>query len=254
MADCAFTESHYREILESFAAAGYQFTSFAGFDRRTNRQVILRHDVDLSLEDALRIARLEREMGIASVFFILVTAEVYNPMSSSGQSVLSELRQLGHQIGLHVDGTALSTDSDDVNARHERLRSLFQTAQQVLGPLDSYSLHRPATSGNPEEFQPSNLSFAVPAYAYAEEYFKRIEYRSDSRRQWRHGCICGQVRDLAGRSLQLVIHPVWWQPTLSTREEVLQRFKLQQQHRVEAYLGKNLSFYLPCPDGSVPGT
>jgi hypothetical protein len=246
---CAFTENHYREILESFLAAGYRFTSFADFDERADRQVILRHDVDLSLDEALRIARIDKETGVTSVFHILATADVYNPWSASGQAALRELRSLGHRIGLHVDGSVLDVDGVDANSRREGLKLLFQAAQLALGPLDSYSLHRPASCGNLGEFQPQVLPFAVPPYAHA---FGRIEYRSDSRREWRHGCVCGQVRNLAGRSLQLAIHPVWWPAVRCTREELLRRFKSRQQHLLETYLGRNLSFYRPCLDeGSV---
>ena len=58
---CGFHLRHYEELLEAAQAGGYRF---AGFDRDPEPgDLLLRHDVDLSLEAALRMARLEAERG-----------------------------------------------------------------------------------------------------------------------------------------------------------------------------------------------
>ena len=54
---------HYEELLEAAQAGGYRF---AGFDRDPEPgDLLLRHDVDLSLEAALRMARLEADAAHA---------------------------------------------------------------------------------------------------------------------------------------------------------------------------------------------
>ena len=56
---CEFSLEHYRELLEAAQEGGYRF---AGFDRRAAAgDLILRHDVDLSLEAALALAEVEAE-------------------------------------------------------------------------------------------------------------------------------------------------------------------------------------------------
>ncbi len=58
---CAFDLDHYGELLE---AAGYGGYRFASFDREPEPgDLFLRHDVDLSLDAALRLAELEAEAG-----------------------------------------------------------------------------------------------------------------------------------------------------------------------------------------------
>ena len=58
---CAFDLEHYRQLLEAVRAGGYRW---AGFDRAPEPgDVILRHDVDLSLDAALGMAEVEAEAG-----------------------------------------------------------------------------------------------------------------------------------------------------------------------------------------------
>ncbi len=240
--ECAFTEAHYREILARLLAAGYRFCSYAGLVPGGRYQVILRHDVDLSLGEALRIARVDAELGVASTFHLLLTAEVYNLMSAAGQAFLQEVGRLGHRVGLHVDPMAIEQGQAEDASFGVGLARLFQLAGQVLGSADSYSIHRPAASGKTDALRPDRVPFPVPPYAYAAEYCEAIPYRSDSRRQWRHGCLCGWPVE-EGQSLQLALHPIWWPVESCTRDEVLERYRDRQQGLVDDYLEGNLSFY-----------
>ena len=104
---CAFTDDHYCEIMMAFLKEGYRFVGYKDFVLREARQVILRHDVELSLDNAVRIARIESDMGITSEFHFLLTSEIYNMSSPSGRSAITEISSLGHRTGLHVD---FSTD------------------------------------------------------------------------------------------------------------------------------------------------
>jgi len=242
MTNCEFTETHYCEIIRAFMEAGYRFTGFNEFLPESTGQIILRHDVDLALEEALRIARLEAKLGVTSVYQILLTAEIYNPMSAAGQAVIKELRKLGHRIGLHVDPVVYNGGRIDRNF-FTMLEQMFETAHRTLGPLDSYSIHRPAARGKAEDLQPEHLPFRTPPYAYSDKYFKNILYRSDSRREWRQGCVCRQITEMAGQSIQLVTHPIWWTTEPQSREQVLQVFLEQRKVMADSYLAANLSFY-----------
>ena len=234
--NCSFTELHLREILESLRAEGYEFRNFREFSPGADRQVILRHDVDLSLDDAVRIARLEIGLGVTSVFHLLLTADAYNPYSARSRDIVRELRRLGHAVGLHLDPAA------DPTLRPAEYTAYFQLAEALWGPLDSYSLHRPAAGGRIADFLPEKLGFPVPEFAYHPRFVEEIHYRSDSRREWRSGCICQEARKLEGRSLQLLIHPVWWTPQERSRDEVLRDYLNKRAEDNENYLYENLSF------------
>ena len=60
---CYFDLAHYAEILEAAKAGGYRFRSFEESPERGD--IFLRHDVDLSLDAALRMAELEAEHDVA---------------------------------------------------------------------------------------------------------------------------------------------------------------------------------------------
>ena len=56
---CAFDLEHYAELVEAAKAGGYRFGHFEGGPQPGD--VLLRHDVDLSLEAAVELAELESE-------------------------------------------------------------------------------------------------------------------------------------------------------------------------------------------------
>ena len=73
---CGFDLVHYRELLDAAQAGGYRF---AFFDRSPEPgTVLLRHDVDLSLDAALAVAELEAEAGAAATYFLMTRSEFYN--------------------------------------------------------------------------------------------------------------------------------------------------------------------------------
>ena len=54
---CAFDLAHYAELLDAARAGGYRFSFFEGEPHEGD--VLLRHDVDFSLDGALRLAEVE---------------------------------------------------------------------------------------------------------------------------------------------------------------------------------------------------
>src|SRR5205814_1473213 len=89
---CAFDLDHYRELLAAARTGGYRFSFF---DRTPEPgDILLRHDVDLSLDAALEVAELEAESGAAATYFLMTRSEFYNLASPSGERVLQRLREL----------------------------------------------------------------------------------------------------------------------------------------------------------------
>ena len=97
---CAFDLDHYGALLDSVAAGGYRFASFDAEPEVGT--VLLRHDVDLSLDAALQMARLEQRLGAVATYFLMTESVFYNLDSPVGERALKELRALGHRVGLHA--------------------------------------------------------------------------------------------------------------------------------------------------------
>jgi len=115
---CAFDLAHYRELLDAAKGGGYRF---ATFDRSPlPGDVFLRHDVDLSLAAALRLAEFEAEADAQATYFLMTRSVFYNLASSEGERALARLRELGHRVGHHAVNPNVDLDArfDPVVAWH----------------------------------------------------------------------------------------------------------------------------------------
>ena len=87
---CNFTITHYIETLKKYKKSH----KFSFYLDSSDNDIILRHDVDFSLKDAFRIAKIENELGICSTFFILLHSELYNPLGIvSSKLIFPEVRK-----------------------------------------------------------------------------------------------------------------------------------------------------------------
>jgi hypothetical protein len=177
---CAFDLAHYGELLDAAQAGGYRFATFEAEPEPGD--VLLRHDVDLSLEAALELARLEHERSARATYFLMTESVFYNLDSTQGRETTRELRSLGHAVGLHAVHPRASRDDrfDAVVAWHN--------------PDPEY-VHEPV-SGFVNVMQPP--------------WFTKGKYRSDSNQHWREGCPHEELRTGAFEWLQLLTHPEIW--------------------------------------------
>jgi hypothetical protein len=178
--NCAFDLGHYRELLDAAKAGGYRFAFFEGEPREGD--LILRHDVDLSLAAALRMAELEADAGAPATYFLMTGSVFYNLASHEGERALDRLRELGHRVGLHAVYPQIDLDDrfDRVLAWHnpdpEFMRAPVEGAINVMEP----------------------------------PWFDPATYRSDSNQHWRSGCPHEELREGAFPWLQLLTHPEIW--------------------------------------------
>jgi hypothetical protein len=177
---CAFSLEHYRELLAAAKQGGYRFSSFEHEPQPGD--VLLRHDVDLSLDAALRLAELEAEAKAPATYFLMTQSVFYNLASSEGVRSINRLRELGHSVGLHAVWPGAEWDErfDPVLAWH-----------------------------NPE---PDYMSQAVDGFVNVMQppFFDPDHYRSDSNQSWRHGCPHEALAAGEFEWLQLLTHPEIW--------------------------------------------
>jgi hypothetical protein len=177
---CDFSLDHYRDLLRAAEAGGYRWASFDLQPRRDD--LFLRHDVDLSLEAALEVARLEHELGVRATYFLMTESAFYNLDSHVGRYAHRQLRRWGHAVGLHAVYPRAELDGrfDEVIAWH-----------------------------NPE---PDYASEPVVGAVNVMEppFFTPGHYRSDSNAHWREGCPHDGLAAGAFEWLQLLIHPEIW--------------------------------------------
>jgi len=140
MTGCDFSLSHYRELLRSAREGGYRF---AGFDRPPAAgELLLRHDVDLSLDAAIVLAEAEAEEGAWSTFFLMTRSVFYNLASSEGERALERLRELGHRVAHHAVWPHVDLDSrfDTVVAWHNPDPEFMQA--EIAGAVNVMQIGR----------------------------------------------------------------------------------------------------------------
>jgi hypothetical protein len=189
---CDFSLAHYRDLLRAAQSGGYRC---AGFERPPAAgDLILRHDVDLSLAAAIEVAELEAVEGAWSTWFLMTRSSFYNLDSAEGEHTIGRLRALGHRVAHHAVFPHVDLDDrfDAVVAWH-----------------------------NPEPgFMQRPIDGAVNAME--PPFFDRERYRSDSNQNWRHGCPHEELA--AGRFdwLQLLTHPEIWVFDGATMRETME--------------------------------
>jgi len=205
-----FSFSSYSATLKAYQAAGYAVTSFERYlgDARP-LHLVLRHDIDNDIQQAVRIARLDAEAGCTSSFFLRVHARGYNLLSLPSLSCIREMEELGHEVQLHLEGGLNEVLGGDPVDWAERQRQVFENA---LGrPLGGFSVHEPSRMGGVAAADAllDRWSDTVRYHAYEARFTApTMKYLSDSSGRWREGHFAGWIGKEA--RLQVLTHPFWW--------------------------------------------
>ncbi len=201
---CEFWLPHYSDLLEAAKTGGYRFAFFE--DAPHEGDLILRHDVDLSLDAALRLAKLEADAGAQSTYFLMTGSVFYNLSSPEGERALERLRELGHRIGLHAVYPRL-----DLDERFDRV----------------VAWHNPDA-----EYMRSPIDGAINVMQ--EPWFDPETYRSDSNQHWRSGCPHEELRAGAFSWLQLLTHPeIWVYPGTRMGETMRAMLEEEKERRLD---------------------
>jgi hypothetical protein len=199
-----FTYQAYEKVLETLMEQGYVFTDYTEW-KSVEKSVILRHDVDLSLQKAVEMSKQEKRIcnGGKATYFVLLATEFYNLASLQSRKNVDRILANGGQIGLHFDETQyeISTKEEMVHyVMHET-----ELLSKILDyPVKTVSMHRPS-----KLFLESDMEFPGICNCYANCFFKEMKYVSDSRRRWRED-VDAIVTGGQYERINLLTHPVWY--------------------------------------------
>lgn len=233
-----FSYDYYRQLIDTLESHFELRTLSAYPEHRSNssRAAFIRHDVDICLEEALRLAYFEHELGISTTYMVLPESPLYD--LEAQRDLLLEIQALGHEVGLHCDlGIRTTRDQTEDPARNvEGLgpaeRATVDEARSRLEALgidsvESISFHRPA-----EQLLGGPPAIEGMVNAYSSELL--TSYISDSGGRWREGPPIDSVRTASDAdSLQLLTHPVWWgyehEPPLDRLDAVAEKFDVTNE-------------------------
>ena len=221
------TLGSYPDFLRTLLDRDYNFIFFHDLSR-SEGQVILRHDIDFDIGAALEMARTEAATGVKATYFFLLSNESYNPLSRENQDRIAEIRSLGHRVSLHFDPTVY----DDFVGGLERERDCF--AAMLGSEVDIVSLHRPSPY-----FLEHDAPIAGCDHTYRSRYFRDIKYVSDSGGTFSYGHPFETEAFREGKSLQLLIHPIWWTGEGADQHDKLKSFYARNKEQLKKHYSLN---------------
>lgn len=219
----AFTLDAYDVLVRDLMARGYICALFTDIPDilATPRQILLlRHDVEIDIEAALRMAQHEHALGVRATYFFAPGTPFYSLFSASSQRVMLAIQRLGHDIGLHVEAT--SSDSREAFALNPELYC-------TLVPMARPGL---VSTHSPRDLHSIDLELhPYLATVYATVVTKTVAYLSDSGGEWANGNPLESSVVKRGRPLQLLTHPVWWAfPGESPVAKIANAFAARGEH------------------------
>lgn len=172
-----FTLKKYEELCSVVSKSGYKnltFSEYLGIKPKNNF-VILRHDVDKSLKNALKMAKIENRYGLKSSF--------YFRMKTFDKEIMIEIKRMGHEIGYHYECL------DESKGDYEMAIKLFKKNLEKFKGFDikTICMHGNALTkwNNRDIWKKYDFKkFGILGEAYLSSDFTTLEYFSDTGRTW----------------------------------------------------------------------
>ncbi|WP_458189532.1 hypothetical protein [Haladaptatus sp. NG-WS-4] len=118
-----FDLADYKRILSTALEQNYEFYTVAEYftaDSIETPSVVLRHDVDRRVGNAIAMAELETELGIDATYYFRT--------STFDSAIASRMEANGHEIGYHYEDLAKARG--DVNRAHARFAANLASFRQ----------------------------------------------------------------------------------------------------------------------------
>lgn len=230
-----FTYDGYKTLLSLLREHGYEIAGYRNWQEK-DRCVILRHDIDTDLAQAVRFARLEQEQGVTSTYLVLLTSDFYNVFSKASREKLREIQTCGHEIGLHFDEASYPEHMGDPNAIRTKIleeKNLLQ--ESVRGGIHLVSMHRPS-----QAILEADLEIPGMINSYSKTFFREFKYLSDSRRRWREP-VEQIVASEAYARLHILTHAFWYHEQEETISDSVGRFVRSANRERYAQLKDNIT-------------
>ena len=205
-----FSFEDYREILRLVKESGRYATYGEALERE--EFIIMRHDVEYSVDRAYALSRVEDSMDFRSNYFFQWTNNSYNILSRKNRDLLTDMHERGHMIGLHFALNGMT----DMELIRRRIRQEMDMLSDMLGfAVNTFSIHRPSPAVLAE-----NIKLPGILNAYQDEFFSfdpkagpdsalRVKYLSDANHIWRYGYPDAETIAAHPR-IQILAHPFAW--------------------------------------------
>ncbi len=178
----------------------------------SDKFILMRHDVEYSVERAYELAKVESSMDFTSTFFFQWTNNSYNILSRKNKDLIKDMHERGHTIGLHF---ALNGMTDMEQIRKQIAKEIDILNSMFEFKIDTFSIHRPS-----KDVLRENIKLPGIINAYQDEFFTfaenvtentpvSVKYLSDANHIWRYG-YPDEKNILENDKVQILTHPFAW--------------------------------------------
>ena len=197
-----FNKQNYKLILQTAINQGFEFVDFStvNLEKYSGKQIILRHDIDYSLELAHEMAEIDAIYKIKSTFAVLISSPLYNPFTYANIKIINGIHSLGHNIVLHYYRTSGQVKKDmvqDINRAFQFMKVYLPYIQPV------FIFHNPSLFNSVSEIKVPKL-----INAYSNRFTKDMFYISDSVLRNTPEILLGAL--VKQRLIHLLLHPLIW--------------------------------------------
>lgn len=205
-----FSFEDYREILRIIKSTG----RYTGYKEALSKDsfILMRHDVEYSVERAYNLSKVEDSMDFTSTYFFQWTNNSYNILSRKNVDMVKDMHERGHEIGLHY---ALNGMTDMEQVRRQIEKEIHILSEMFGFTVDTFSVHRPS-----KDILKENIKLPGIINAYQDDFFTfaenvtedtpvAVKYLSDANHIWRYG-YPDEKNILGHEKVQILTHPFAW--------------------------------------------
>lgn len=211
-----FTLVNYKNIIRLAIDNGFQFITYTDAYEKYRKDVLWRHDVEFSPDIALKMAKIEHELGVKATYFFQLHSEFYNVLERYFTDILREIQSLGHFIGLHFDPHYYNITNKKQLDRFIKLdKEYFEKVFEIK--LHSFSFH----NTNPFILSCEDFTYGGLINVYANFFKDNFQYCADSTGYWRYEILDQLIKDKNVTHLQVLTHDAMWtNEILSPRKRI----------------------------------
>lgn len=186
-----FSYSQYRCLIYEIQKHLPIF-DFSEITSDTKKYCVIRHDVEFSVDRALKLAEVENSIGVNSTYCFQMRNNNYNILSEKNIGIVQKIRSMGHHIASHFH-----TDAFNRNPNRRSLKECIELECNILSdfleiPISRFCIHRPKKQFLATYIEVNNLMnlYGKLFFTFVDENDKtipEIRYLSDSNHQWKYG-------------------------------------------------------------------
>ena len=213
-----FTDEIYSNIVKK-ASQKWPFISFK-HAKKSGKACLWRHDIDFSLNRALKLAEIENACGVRATYFIHLHSIFYNPFEIDQAKIIQKIISLGHWIGLHFEPHFYLATEENIEWKKHIEFERYLLKQISKTDINSVSFHNPDVNGW-ENFNEEKVCSMINTYS--NYISKNYYYISDSNGYWRYKNLIIEINNSLNDKIHILTHPGHWQEKAMSPNDRIKR-------------------------------